>query len=159
MPGKIIFVVSITLMLFSCASTKKNSSMPNEQRLKAIYSQLQKDAKATLSYSVLNIDPNKENSTGIKFKGEYEILSYQPNQQYSFTISLIVDEKLIQIFEKRLTESAGDILVEKQLTDYVKSQLAKVNTVKVRLNIYEILDEDLNHVQDLCQITSEEIKL
>ena len=49
--------------------------------------------------------------------------------------------------------------MEKKFSDYIKSRLAKVKKINVRLNVYKILNEDLDHVQELCQLISEDIVL
>jgi hypothetical protein len=154
--GLIIFALS--LFTVGCGSSKKTSTI-NENQLKSILSQLSKDQKARISYSTLEVQYHGEMVEGLKLDGDYEIFNFDSSEEYRFEIFIVGTELPIQIYKERLNKNKGTLLIEKQFTEYVKTQMAKVSLIRIRLNIVKILDEDSDHVQQLCQVTSKEIEL
>jgi len=108
-----IITIFLILTFFACTTPQKSSNL-NQEKLNTMLEKLQKEAKAEIEYSVLEIQKKNNIPESFIFNGKYEIFKYQPGQKYSFNITLLIEEKIIQIFKKKLKFSKKENFVEKK---------------------------------------------
>lgn len=141
-----------------CSSVKKESDTLSNEQLQSSVGKFQKDAIAEIKYTTLKILKEGDVINGLEIEGNYKILPYQNDQQNILNISLIINGKSFLLFTQQLKDSSNSFSMEENFSDFIMTQLAEANVMKVRIDVMKILDEEMNIMQELGRITSEEIK-